>query len=202
MSVLRSTDRRRGREWKDHDDGAFDERIASTYDEDSQHMFAPEIVEPTVDYLAELAGDRRALEFAVGTGRVALPLAERGIDVAGIELSKAMKSRLLEKPGAERIQVTIGDIATTRVAGDFGLVYLVFNTISNLLTQDEQVACFCNAAAHLEVGGRFVIEVTVPELRQLPPSESLVAFDVSDGHVGVDDYDILTQRVNLPSLLV
>ena len=177
------------------DDGVFDERIARTYDADSAEMFAHEILGPTVDFLAELAGDRRALEFAVGSGRVALALSARGVDVAGIELSRAMVHQMMVKPGAERVPVTIGDMATTRVEGTFGLVYLVFNTISNLLTQDEQVACFCNAAAHLEVGGHFVIEVFVPALRRLPIGESLVAFDVSDGHVGVDEYDVVNQTL-------
>jgi len=177
------------------DDGVFDETIARTYDLDDAEMFAPEVLEPTADFLAELAGDRRALEFAVGTGRVALALCARGVDVAGIEMSRAMVDRMMAKPGAERIPVTIGDMATTRVEGGFGLVYLVYNTITNLLSQDEQVACFCNAAAHLEVGGHFVIEVFVPALRRLPMGERLVAFDVSDRHVGVDEYDVVNQRL-------
>jgi hypothetical protein len=177
------------------DDGVFDETIARTYDLDDAEMFAPEVLEPTVDFLAELAGDRRALEFAVGTGRVALALCARGVEVAGIELSRAMVDRMLAKPGAERIPITIGDMATTRVEGGFGLVYLVYNTITNLLSQDEQVACFCNAAAHLGVGGHFVIEVFVPALRRLPMGERLVAFDVSDRHVGVDEYDVVNQRL-------
>lgn len=177
------------------DDGAFGERIARVYDAHSSGMFAPEVLDPTVEFLARLAGDRRALEFAVGTGRVALPLSARGVDVAGIELSRAMVDQMRAKPDAEDVPVTIGDMATTRVDGTFGLVYLVYNTISNLLTQDEQVACFCNAAAHLDAGGHFVIEVTVPELRRLPVGETLVPFDVSDGHVGVDEYDVVNQRL-------
>lgn len=176
-------------------DGIFDERIARTYDADDAAMFAPEVLGPTVEFLAGLAGGRRALEFAIGTGRVGLALSEAGIDVAGIELSTAMVRRLQAKPGAERVPVTIGDMATTRVEGTFGLVYLVYNTISNLLSQDEQVACFCNAAAHLDVGGHFVIEVFVPALRRLPLGERFVAFDVSDGHIGVDEYDVVRQRL-------
>ncbi|HEX6221045.1 MAG TPA: class I SAM-dependent methyltransferase [Acidimicrobiia bacterium] len=176
-------------------DGAFDERIARTYDADSAEMFASEVLGPTVDFLAELADGRRVLEFAIGTGRVALALSAKGVDVSGIELSEAMAAEMLAKPGATAIPVTIGNMATTRAEGTFGLVYLVYNTITNLLTQDEQVACFCNAAAHLEIGGHFVIEVFVPELRRLPPGERLVAFDVSDGHVGVDEYDIANQRL-------
>jgi SAM-dependent methyltransferase len=177
------------------DDGIFDERIARTYDADDAEMFAPEVLGPTVAFLAELAAGRRALEFAVGTGRVALALSAHGIDVAGIEMSRAMVHEMSLKPGADRVPVTIGDMATTRVDGTFGLVYLVYNTITNLLTQDEQVACFCNAAAHLEIGGHFVIEVFVPALRRLPNGERLVAFDVSDRHVGVDEYDVVNQRL-------
>lgn len=178
-----------------HDDGLFDERVARTYDTDDAGMFAAEVLGPTVEFLARLAGGRRALELAIGTGRVALPLSERGVDVAGIELSRAMVRQLAAKPGAERIPVTIGDMAITRVEGEFGLVYLVYNTISNLPSQDEQVACFCNAAAHLAPGGHFVIEMFVPNLRRLPPGESFVPFDVSDRHVGVDEYDVVDQRV-------
>jgi SAM-dependent methyltransferase len=176
-------------------DGVFEDRIARTYDEDSADMFAPEVLGPTVDFLAELADGRRVLEFAIGTGRVALPLSARGVEVAGIELSRAMVAEMMAKPGAAGIPVTIGDMATTRAEGTFGLVYLVYNTITNLLTQDEQVACFCNAARHLDPGGNFVIEVFVPALRRLPPGESLIAFDVSDHHFGVDEYDIVNQRL-------
>lgn len=176
-------------------DGVFDEHVARTYDDDSAAMFDPEVLGPTVDFLAELADGRRALEFAIGTGRVALALSARGVDVSGVELSRAMAAEMAAKPGAAGIPVTIGDMATTRVDGTFGLVYLVYNTITNLGTQDEQVACFCNAAAHLDVGGHFVIEVFVPALRRLPPGENLIAFDVSDGHVGVDEYDIANQRL-------
>ncbi|REK11562.1 MAG: class I SAM-dependent methyltransferase [Actinobacteria bacterium] len=176
-------------------DGTFDETLARTYDADTAEMFAPDVLDPTVDFLTELAARRRVLEFAIGTGRVALPLSANGVDVAGIELSRAMVEQLAKKPGAERIQVVIGDMATTRVEGDFGLVYLVYNTITNLLTQEEQVACFLNAAAHLESGGHFVLEVGVPALRRLPPGETLVAFDVSDNHVGVDEYDVVNQRL-------
>jgi SAM-dependent methyltransferase len=177
------------------DDGIFEERIARTYDADGAEMFAAEVLGPTVDFLAELVGDRRALEFGVGTGRVALALSAHGVDVAGVELSRAMVQEMMLKPGADHVPVTIGDMATTRVEGTFGLVYLVFNTITNLLTQDEQVACFCNAAAHLETGGHFVIEVFVPALQRLPVGERLIAFDVSDNHVGVDEYDVVNQRL-------
>ena len=173
----------------------FGESVAAVYDEGAHAMFAPEVLGPTVDLLAELAGDGPALEFAIGTGRVALPLAARGVPVSGIELSTAMAGRLQAKPGAERTSVTIGDMATTRIAGRFRLVYLVFNTIGNLTTQDEQVACFANAAAHLEPGGAFLIEVGVPDLRRLPPGEDARVFANAPGYVGYDRYvDFVVQQ--------
>ncbi|HUI36272.1 MAG TPA: class I SAM-dependent methyltransferase [Gaiellaceae bacterium] len=174
-------------------DGYFDERVAARYDESSSEMFACEAVEPAVDFLAALAGDGRALELGIGTGRIALPLAGRGVEVHGIDLSQAMVARLREKPGGEAIPVAIGDFATARVDGAFPLAYLVFNTINNLTTQAEQVACFRNVAAHLEPGGRFVIEVGVPELRRLPPGETMHVFDASEGHWGIDEYDLVNQ---------
>jgi SAM-dependent methyltransferase len=174
-------------------DGYFDERVAARYDESSSEMFAPEALEPAVDFLAALAGDGRALELGIGTGRIALPLTGRGVEVHGIDLSQAMVARLREKPGGEEIPVTIGDFATTRVDGVFSLAYLVFNTINNLTTQAEQVACFRNVAAHLEPAGCFVIEVGVPELRRLPPGETMHVFDASDGHWGIDEYDLVNQ---------
>ncbi len=146
-----------------------------------------------VDFLAELARDGSALEFAIGTGRIALPLFQRGVPVHGIELSRAMVARLRAKQGAERIQVTVGDMATTTVEGLFTLVYLVFNTIGNLTTQDAQVACFQNAAAHLEAGGAFVIEVGLPGLRRLPPGDSHRVFRAGDEGWGIDEYDIANQ---------
>lgn len=172
----------------------WNERVARDYEYASADMFAAEVLDPTVDFLAGLAGDRRALEFAVGTGRVALPLSARGVDVSGIELSQAMVDQMMTQPGADRIDVAMGDMTTTPAEGTFGLVYLVYNTITNLLTQDEQVECFCNAAAHLDVGGRFVIEVGIPSLRQLPIGERFVTFDVSPDHAGVDEIDVVNQR--------
>ena len=163
-----------------HDDGYFDERVAARYDESAAEMFDPAVVDPVVDLLVELAGSGRALELGIGTGRIALPLAQRGVPVHGIELSKAMVARLRAKPGGEDIGVTIGDFATTTVDGSFSLAYLVFNTIMNLTTQAAQVACFRNVAAHLEPGGCFVIEVGVPELRRLPPGETFRVFDASE----------------------
>jgi SAM-dependent methyltransferase len=174
-------------------DGHFDERIASRYDDSSSAMFSSEVVEPVVHLLAELAGDGRALELGIGTGRIALPLSERGVEVHGIDLSQAMVARLREKPGGDEIPVTIGDFASTRVDGAFRLVYLVFNTINNLTTQAEQVACFRNAAAHLEPGGCFVIEVGVPDLQRVPPGETMHVFDASEGHWGIDEYDVANQ---------
>ena len=174
-------------------DGYFDERVAARYDESSSEMFAREAVEPAVDFLAALVGDGRALELGIGTGRIALPLAGRGVEMHGIDLSRAMVARLREKPGGEGIPVAIGDFATTRVDGAFSLAYLVFNTINNLTTQEEQVACFRNVAAHLEPGGCFVIEVGVPELRRLPPGETMHVFDASEGHWGIDEYDVANQ---------
>lgn len=169
--------------------------VAATYDDDVAGMFEPEVLDPVVDVLTELALGRRVLELAIGTGRVALALAARGVEVAGIELSQPMIDALRAKPGSERIPVTCGDMATTCVDGAFGLVYVVFNTITNLLTQDAQVACFENAAAHLEPGGRFVIETFVPALQRLPFGERLLPFDVSDDHIGIDEYDVADQRL-------
>lgn len=148
---------------------------------------------PALDFLAELAGDGRALEFAIGTGRVGVPLRERGVPVVGIELSEHMAAVLRRKVDEDTLPVTIGDMATTVVPGGFTLVYLVYNTISNLLTQDEQVECFCNAARHLEPGGRFVIELVVPPLRLLPPGQVAVPFDVSERHLGFDTFDLVEQ---------
>jgi len=175
------------------DDGYFDERVAARYDESSAEMFAPAVVEPAVDFLADLAVNGRALELGIGTGRIAVPLARRGVPVHGIDLSTSMVERLREKPGAEDIGVTIGDFATTRVEGSFSVAYLVFNTIMNLTTQDAQVACFRNVAAHLESGGCFVIEVGVPGLRRLPPGETIHAFHVSETRWGIDEFDVARQ---------
>jgi SAM-dependent methyltransferase len=177
------------------DDGYFDERVAARYDESAEisEMFDPAVVDPILDFLAELAGSGRALELGIGTGRIALPLTQRGVPVHGIELSKAMAARLRAKPGGEDIGVTIGDFATTTVDGTFSVAYLVFNTIMNLTTQAEQVACFRNVAAHLEPGGCFVIEVGVPDLQRLPPGETVRAFHVSETRWGLDEYDVARQ---------
>ncbi len=171
----------------------FGEFVAARYDESSAEMFAAAVVEPTVEFLAAFAGDGAALELGIGTGRIALPLAARGVRVHGIDLSEAMVERLRAKPGGERNGVTIGDFATTTVDGTFSLAYLVFNTINNLTTQDEQVACFENVAAHLEPGGCFVIEVGVPGLRVIPPGERFHVFDFSESHFGFDEYDVADQ---------
>lgn len=166
----------------------FDTGVAEHYDDPDDVMFSPEVLGPTVDLLAELAGGRPALELAVGTGRVAIPLAERGVHVHGIELSQAMIDQLRAKPGGERIDVTLGDMTEARVEGRFWLAFLVFNTIGNVTTQDDQVAVFENAAAHLAPGGRFVVEVGVPHV-----GDRFDVFDHTDGHVGVDEHDSATQ---------
>ena len=175
------------------DDGYFDERVADRYDESSAEMFDPEVVDPAADFLAELAGSGHALELGIGTGRIALPLAQRGVPVHGIELSKAMAAKLRAKPGGDGIAVTIGDFATTTVDETFSVAYLVFNTILNLTTQAAQVACFQNVAAHLEPGGCFVIEVGVPGLQGLPPGQTFRVFHVSKNRWGFDEYDVPNQ---------
>ena len=179
----------------DAEDGYFDERVAARYDESAAEMFDPAAIDPVVDLLVELAGSGRALELGIGTGRIALPLAQRGVPVHGIELSKAMVARLRAKPGGEDVGVTIGDFATTTVDGTFSVAYLVFNTIMNLTTQAAQVACFRNVAAHLEPGGCFVIEVGVPALQRLPPGETIHAFHVSESRWGFDEYDVARQAL-------
>jgi SAM-dependent methyltransferase len=178
------------------EDGYFGESVAASYDDPSAEMFDPRAVESTVDVLAELAGGGRALEFGVGTGRIAVPLARRGIAVHGIDLSRAMVARLQAKPGGDAVGVSIGDFATTTVKESFSLAYLVFNTIMNLTTQEAQVACFRNAAAHLEPGGRFVIEVTVPQLRRLPPGQNVIPFQVGETGWAYDVYDVATQATS------
>src|SRR5436309_11386264 len=174
-------------------DGLFGEEVAAGYDGSGGTEFDPLVIAATVEFLAQLAGDGRTLELGIGTGRIALPLAARGVPVHGIELSKAMAARLREKPGGEDIGVTIGDFATATVDGMFSLAYLVFNTIGNLTTQAAQVACFRNVAAHVEPGGCFVIEVGVPELQRLPPGETIRAFHVSETRWGFDEYDVAIQ---------
>jgi SAM-dependent methyltransferase len=165
---------------------------AQTYDSPDDPMFAPALLERTTAFLKELASDGPVLEFAVGTGRVAIPLAARGVSVSGIEYSAPMADQLRVK--SAEIPVTVGDMATTRVDGEFSLVYLVYNTIGNLYTQEAQLECFRNAARHLRAGGRFVVEVEVPPLRRLPPGQTAVPFDVSEEHVGFDTFDLVTQR--------
>jgi SAM-dependent methyltransferase len=178
-----------------HDDGYFDEPVAARYDESGEvaGMFDPAVIDPVIDLLVELAASGRALELGIGTGRIALPLAKRGVPVHGIELSKAMAARLRAKPGGEDIGVTIGDFATTTVEGKFSVAYLVFNTIENLTTQAAQVACFRNVAAHLEPGGCFLIEVGVPALQRLPPGETFHVFHASENRWGIDEYDVANQ---------
>jgi SAM-dependent methyltransferase len=171
----------------------FDRRIASSYEAKWPELFQPAAIDPVVDFLAGLAGAGAALELGIGTGRIALPLARRGVRVHGIDLSPDMVAELRARPGAEAVGVTVGDFATTRVGGSFRLAYLVRNTIMNLTSQDDQVACFQNVAAHLEAGGHFVIEVGVPALRRLPPGETVRAFTVTPAHLGFEEYDVATQ---------
>jgi SAM-dependent methyltransferase len=171
----------------------FDEPVAARYDESSAAMFDPAVVEPAVDFLAALAGDGAALELGIGTGRIALPLSARGVRVHGIDLSAAMIAQLRAKPGAAEIETTVGDFATTHVPGEFSLAYLVFNTIWNLTSQDAQVACFENVAAHLAPGGCFVVEVGVPGLQRLMPDQTMAVFDASEDHWGIDEYDVVNQ---------
>ncbi len=180
----------------DDRDGYFGERVAARYDESSADRFDPAVLDPVVDLLAGLAGGGRALELGIGTGRVALPLARRGVAVHGIDLSRAMVTRLRAKPGGDAIGVTIGDFATTRVDGTFAVAYLVFNTIMNLTTQAAQVACFRSVAAHLEPGGRFVVEVGVPDLRSLPPGQNVVPFHTGPTQWSFDVYDVATQNMS------
>jgi SAM-dependent methyltransferase len=173
----------------------WDVAAARRYDTPGAGMFAPEVLGPCVDRLAQLAAGGAALEFAIGTGRVAVPLRERGVLVTGIELSRPMVDQLRTKVDETRIPVVVGDMATAIAPGRYSLVYLVFNTIANLLTQAEQVACFRNAARHLAPGGCFVIELWVPELRKLPVGQSAVVFHDQPGYIGVDSYDVLRQAV-------
>jgi len=171
----------------------WDEETAATYDEEAAAMFEPGAVGPAVELLAGLAGTGRALEFAIGTGRIGIPLVQRGVPVTGIELSAPMVARVRSKISEEELPVVIGDMASTTVAGEFSLVFLVWNSLSNLRTQSEQVECFRNAARHLTPGGRFVIELFVPPLRRLPPGQVAVPFEVSEAHTGFDTFDIANQ---------
>jgi len=171
----------------------FGEQVAERFDERYAHKAEPAVVDPIVAFLADLAGGGAALELGIGIGRIALPLARRGVRVYGIDLSEAMVARLRAKPGAEQVGVTVGDFATTAVEGRFSVAYLVANTIMNLTTQDEQVACFQNAAAHLEPNGCFVVEVLVPRLQRLPPGETFQPFAVEPTHLGFDEYDVVRQ---------
>ncbi|MEV0732169.1 class I SAM-dependent methyltransferase [Polymorphospora sp. NPDC050346] len=176
----------------DDPDGYFGEDVAARYDDPGSEMSRPEVVGGTVDVLADLAGGGRALELGIGTGRIALPLAGRGVPVHGIDMSRAMVARLRAKPGGD----AIGDFATTRVDGTFSVAYLVFNTIMNLTTQEAQVACFRTVAAHLEPGGRFVVEVMVPDLRKLPAGQNVVPFRTSATGWAYDLYDVATQEMS------
>lgn len=173
----------------------WDAETAGHYDTPGTGMFSPQVLGPTVNRLAELTGAGRALEFAIGTGRVAVPLRHKDVPVVGIENSPAMIAKLREKADEATIPVVLGDMATATAPGRFSLVFLVYNTLANLLTQAEQVACFHNAARHLTVGGRFVIELWVPELRKLPPGSDAVVWQTEQDYIGLDTYDVLAQQV-------
>ena len=173
----------------------WNSEAAEHYDTPGTGVFSPEVLMPTVSRLKELARDGRALEFAIGTGRVAIPLMQRGVPVSGIESSPAMIGQLRKKADEATIPVVQGDMATTVAPGTYSLVYLVFNTISNLLTQAEQVSCFRNAARHLKSGGCFVIELAVPQLRKLPPTQEAVVWHAEAGYIGLDTYDVVNQHV-------
>lgn len=173
----------------------WDEAAATTYDTPGRGMFDPVLLQQTVDRLAALADGGAALEFAIGTGRVAIPLLERGVPVAGIELAPAMVAALRKKVDEATLPVVIGDMTTATAPGGFALVILVFNGISNVLTQDQQIACFANAAKHLTPGGRFVIELEVPDLRRLPPDRHAAVFTAEPGYIGLDTVDVLNQIV-------
>jgi SAM-dependent methyltransferase len=178
----------------DDPEGYFGEQVAARYDDPADPMFQPAAIDPAVSLLAELAGSGRALELAIGTGRIGLALSQRGVSVHGIELSRAMAARLRSKPGGDAIGVTIGDMATTRVDGTFAVAYLVFNTINNLTTQDAQVACFRNVAKHLSAGGCFVIETGVPPLRQLPPGQDIRGYRAGPDRIVSYSFDHATQQ--------
>jgi SAM-dependent methyltransferase len=178
----------------DDPDGYFGEPVAAGYDDPADPVNQPEAVDPAVSLLAELAGSGRALELAIGTGRIGLPLSQRGVPVHGIELSRAMAARLRDKPGGDAVAVTIGDMATTRVDGTFTVAYLVFNTINNLTTQEAQVACFVNVARHLAPGGCFVIETGIPPLRLLPPGQDIQGYRASQNRIVSYSFDHATQN--------
>uniref|UniRef100_A0AAU2A3I4 Class I SAM-dependent methyltransferase n=1 Tax=Streptomyces sp. NBC_00093 TaxID=2975649 RepID=A0AAU2A3I4_9ACTN len=188
-----------GRAEDDHEDGYFGASVAAKYDDPADDMFTPATVGSTAEFLAGLAGDGRALELGIGTGRIAVPLARLGVEVHGIDMSRAMVARMRAKPGGDAIGVTYGDFSATRAGtadGEFSVAYLVYNTIMNLTSQEAQVACFRNVAAQLAPGGTFVIEVGVPKLRNLPPGQSVVPFHTSPTRWAFDVYDVATQNTS------
>lgn len=178
-----------------HSNDLWNAEAAAGYDTPGEGAFADAVLEPAVNALVALAEGGRVLEFAVGTGRVAVPLLARGVEVSGIELSPDMVAQLRTKATETELPVVLGDMSSARAPGEFTLVYLVFNTIGNLLTQQAQVDCFRNAAAHLRPGGRFLIELMVPELRQLPPGKQATVFTVESGYIGVDTYETVDQQL-------
>jgi SAM-dependent methyltransferase len=181
-------------EFKSHAE-VWDKKAADSYDTPGIGMYSPDVLDPAVERLRDLADGGRVLEFAIGTGRVAIPLLEKGLEVCGIEIAPAMVDRLREKVSPERLPVVLGDMTTSRASGAFSLVFLVFNAISTLPTQGQQVDCFRNAACHLQAGGRFVIELWVPELPKRPPHAQAVVGHSEDGRMVIDTYDVVAQHV-------
>jgi SAM-dependent methyltransferase len=175
----------------------FDEWVAQRYETLWPELFEPDVVDPAVDFLADLAGPGPVLELGIGTGRIALPLSRKGLRIHGIDESRAMVDRLQDQKGASNIEVTVGDFVSAKIDETFTLAYLVRNTIMNVTTQDEQVECFRNVAAHLEPGGRFVIEVIVPALRRLPPGETVRAFTLTPTHLGFDEFVDIPRQVSV-----
>ena len=178
-------------------DAHLDPVVAAAYDNPLDSHFDLGAIRSAVGVLSELSGEGPVVEFAVGTGRLALPLAETGVAVLGIDISEPMLEQLRNKPGSDRVRVVVGDMTSSQVCTDARLVYLVYNTIMNLRTQKEQVACFVNAAAHLSHGGRFLVETMVPELRRLPAGETIRPFDVSSQHVGFEEYVDLVNQISI-----
>jgi SAM-dependent methyltransferase len=172
----------------------FTGRVAEGYDLGSPEMYEPALLTATAAFLSAEARGGRALEFGIGTGRVALALSQLGVPVSGIDISADMIDQLHRKPASAPIETAVGDFATTVVAGEFSLVYVVFNSITNLLEQSEWVQAFRNAARHLGPAGRFVMELEVPDLRRFPPGSVARPFEVGPRHLGFDTLDLASQQ--------
>ena len=182
---------------KDFRESTYGDRIADVYDELYEDLASPALVAPMVDVLANLAGGGRALELGIGTGRIALPLAGRGVEVHGIDASAAMVDKMRRKPGGGRIPVTMADFADVDADGRFSLVYVVFNTFFALLTQDAQVRCFANVASRLSEGGVFLVEAFAPDLTRFERGQNIQAGVVETDRVSIDlsRHDAVAQTV-------